>query len=179
MIFRVALAVSALVLSCAEATPSPGTSGELLDDADDVDEPLPDLDDSSDDESESDDGSEATDVDSGSLFFIESTDTPGCECDPFAQDCPEGEKCVPYASTGETFNANKCVPVTGTAEPGDACTHDGDVVATDDCDAQSVCWNGTCAPFCDGTADDPVCSEGSWCLIGYEGSVNLCLPTVR
>ncbi len=36
------------------------------------------------------------------------------ECDPFAQDCPDGEKCVPYGSTGANGNdtdqrdARKC-----------------------------------------------------------------------
>jgi hypothetical protein len=34
-------------------------------------------------------------------------------CDPFAQDCPAGEKCVPYDLAGNNWNANKCAAVVG------------------------------------------------------------------
>ncbi|PRP93061.1 hypothetical protein ENSA5_45530 [Enhygromyxa salina] len=104
------------------------------------------------------------------------------ECDPFAQDCPEGEKCVPYASTGESYDANKCVPITGSQETGEACTYGGIVEATDDCDQGSHCFHvegteGVCTAFCTGTADDPVCDPGTECLISNEGSINLCLTS--
>jgi uncharacterized protein YegL len=106
------------------------------------------------------------------------------ECDPFAQDCPEGEKCVAYASTGGMLDANKCVPITGSNMPGDPCTYGGVVEATDDCNNISYCWDatdvmgtleGACAQFCTGTADDPICPGDLECLIAYEGSVNLCI----
>jgi hypothetical protein len=44
-------------------------------------------------------------------------------CDPWYQDCPEGEKCVPFDEfqTG-SYTANKCVPVLGDNQPGEACT---------------------------------------------------------
>jgi hypothetical protein len=99
-------------------------------------------------------------------------------CDPFAQDCPEGEKCVAYASTGETLDSNKCVPITGMGEPGDACNYGGLTEATDDCGADSFCWAdgdvGVCKAFCTGTADAPVCPQGFQCLIDAEGSINVC-----
>jgi hypothetical protein len=102
------------------------------------------------------------------------------ECDPFAQDCPEGEKCVAYASTGGMLDANKCVPITGSGMPGDPCIYGGLVEATDDCDDVSYCWDvvdamGSCTQFCTGTADDPVCPGGFECLIAYDGSLNLCI----
>ena len=106
------------------------------------------------------------------------------ECDPFAQDCPEGEKCVAYGSTGGQLDSNKCVPITGSGMPGDPCIYGGTVEATDDCDAISYCWDvvdvmgsyqGSCSQFCDGTADDPICPNGLECLIAYEGSINLCV----
>ncbi len=106
-------------------------------------------------------------------------------CDPFAQDCPDGEKCVPYSSVGGTWDANKCVPITGDGQPGDPCTSGGVVEATDDCDGSSVCWSvqnvegqlvGVCTPFCDGTSDEPTCEPGFSCLISNEGSVTLCVP---
>jgi hypothetical protein len=110
----------------------------------------------------------------------------GDECDPFAQDCPEGEKCVPYASTGGTWDANKCVPITGDDLPGEACTYGGVVEATDSCDGSSHCWEvqevdgqmvGTCRAFCQGTVDAPVCPEGTSCLISNQGTINLCILT--
>ena len=107
-------------------------------------------------------------------------------CDPFQQDCPEGEKCVPYAHGGGSWDSNKCVPVTGVGKAGDPCTSDGIVDATDDCDESSVCWNvmdvdgvevGTCTPFCAGFADAPVCDPGRACLNSNGGSVTLCIET--
>jgi hypothetical protein len=104
-------------------------------------------------------------------------------CDPFAQDCEPGQKCVPYGSTGGNWDANKCVPVLGDGKVGDPCTYDGVVEATDSCDATSMCWNladvdgeliGTCAAFCSGTADNPECPVGSSCSISCDGSLNVC-----
>lgn len=123
-----------------------------------------------------------TSVTSGSFYAGPPTDFWSVsECDPFAQDCPEGEKCVPYASTGETFDANKCVVVTGSGEPGDACSYGGIVEATDDCGVDSYCWAngdvGVCQEFCHGTADDPTCPEGFQCLIHGDGSVTLCMSS--
>jgi hypothetical protein len=108
------------------------------------------------------------------------------ECDPFLQDCPEGEKCVPCSSTGGNLDANKCVPVIGDGQPGDPCVYGGTVEASDDCDADSYCWDvmevdgqqvGVCTPICEGTADDPICPMGTACLIANEGSTTLCLST--
>jgi hypothetical protein len=126
------------------------------------------------------------DFDTGLSFYAGPTDVGVIsECDPFAQDCPEGEKCVPYSSTGGNWDANKCVPVTGEGAPGDACTWGGIVEATDDCGADSICWDvmdvegtliGVCRAFCTGSADAPVCDPGSSCVIANDGSVTICLP---
>ena len=107
-------------------------------------------------------------------------------CDPWAQDCPEGEKCVPYGSTGGNWDANKCVPVVGDGEIGDSCTWDGTSAATDSCGQGSHCWDvaevdgelvGVCTAFCAGNADDPICAQGSSCVIANEGSITLCIAT--
>jgi hypothetical protein len=111
---------------------------------------------------------------------------PASECDPFMQDCPEGEKCVPYGSTGGNWDANKCVPVTGDGAAGDPCVYGGVVEATDDCGAGLHCWDvmdvdgqpiGVCTEFCTGTADNPMCPPGTSCLIANDGSINLCITT--
>jgi hypothetical protein len=118
--------------------------------------------------------------------FVPKSDQPTRpSCDPFMQDCREGEKCVPYTN-GNNWDANKCVPVTGDQSPGEPCIYDGVREGTDDCDATSMCWNveevddalvGECAPFCVGSADQPECPEGSYCPISGAGTITVCIPT--
>jgi hypothetical protein len=120
--------------------------------------------------------------------FVPDEDVIGAAaCDPLAQDCPEGEKCIAYSSTGDTWDANKCVPVTGSNAPGDSCVYNGANLGTDDCDATSVCWNaiddgngvlvGTCYPFCTGSVDNPMCDDPAQsCRVVNEGVITICLP---
>jgi hypothetical protein len=107
-------------------------------------------------------------------------------CDPFAQDCPEGEKCVPYSYSGGTWDANKCVPIVGDGQPGEPCTYGGTIEAIDDCDGSGMCWNvveiegelvGTCTAFCTGTPDNPQCDGDASCLIANQGSITLCIDS--
>jgi hypothetical protein len=106
------------------------------------------------------------------------------ECNSFMQDCPDGEKCVFYGSTGGNWDALKCVPVLGDQAVGEPCTYGGTVEATDDCDATSHCWDvqdvdgeyvGTCTAFCTGTPDMPECPPKTQCL--FSGVINLCIGT--
>lgn len=103
------------------------------------------------------------------------------ECDPWVQDCPDGEKCVAYSSSGETWDLNTCVPVMGDGQLGDPCMYAGAVESTDDCGPDTWCWNvnmdgiGTCTSFCEGSPDDPICDPGYGCSIANNGSINLCL----
>ena len=103
-------------------------------------------------------------------------------CEPFMQDCPEGEKCVPYPSTGGGVpDAPRCVPVFGELPPGSPCTMEDPLAATDDCDVSSVCWDrvdgvhGICRAFCQGSPEQPVCGEGEVCLQAYEESTAVCV----
>jgi hypothetical protein len=128
------------------------------------------------------------DGDPGSETFVpEDGDIPSINtCDPFAQDCPEGEKCVAYASSGGTWDANRCVPVTGSGSTGDPCVYQGAASGADDCDQTNVCWNaldvdgvlvGTCYPFCTGGADNPLCDEADTsCRVVNDGAIAVCLP---
>jgi hypothetical protein len=116
------------------------------------------------------------------MGFVPDTDIPGANtCDPWAQDCPEGEKCAAYNSAGDTWDANKCVPLMGTAQTGDPCTYNGSVEGTDDCDVGYMCYYtneeaiGVCVPLCTGSADDPLCEEQFNCSISNDGSLLLCL----
>jgi hypothetical protein len=101
-------------------------------------------------------------------------------CDPMAQDCPEGEKCVPWASQGENWDATKCVPVTGDNMVGESCEYAGAVEATDDCDENGWCFGvdvegmGTCYGFCD---PGETCPDGQSCLVANQDSIALCIDT--
>lgn len=131
----------------------------------------------------------ATDTNQTSLSFYagpDDWDFGSTQCDPWLQDCPDGEKCVPYASTGGSLDANKCVEVLGEGMAGEPCVYTGPVEANDDCGADTHCFNvadvdgqliGTCAPFCAGSPDDPICADGSTCLIANDGSTNLCIDS--
>ena len=108
------------------------------------------------------------------------------ECDNWAQDCPEGQKCMPVANNGtNAWNATICVEVKpDPKQPGDECAVEGSGVSgIDDCDLGVMCWEvdpetklGTCVAQCTGTPDAPVCEAGGSCFISNEGVLNLCLP---
>jgi hypothetical protein len=140
----------------------------------------------SDTEIELEDEESESSADTSSGFVPDLGEDIEPSCDPFAQDCPEGEKCVPYASGVDTWDGNKCVPVTGDGQPGDTCTSGGAVAGTDNCGAESICWDvkdvegellGVCTPFCGGTADNPICEPLTSCVIANEGSITLCIAT--
>jgi hypothetical protein len=130
--------------------------------------------------------------DSGSadtISFIQNPDGGNVsnECDIWAQDCPEGEKCMPWDNAGgNSWNATRCSPLDpNPGQPGDACTVEGSGVSgIDDCDLASMCWNvdpetnmGTCVGFCEGSEANPVCpNPGTGCSITNEGVLILCLP---
>jgi hypothetical protein len=117
-------------------------------------------------------------------LYVPEIDFSTPPCDAFAQDCPDGEKCVHYSTTGDgNFDAKKCVPVTGNQAPGEPCTYGGTAAATDDCDETGACSDvheidgelvGTCLAFCMGTAGDPECPPGSNCTLCANGCPNLC-----
>ena len=122
-----------------------------------------------------------------SIGFIEDPDVPlQFECSPWEQDCPEGEKCMPWADDGgSNWNALRCSPLSPTpAGVGESCTVEGSGVSgIDDCDIAAMCWNvdtetnqGTCVAMCGGTPDAPTCAAGSTCTIANDGVLILCLP---
>jgi hypothetical protein len=121
----------------------------------------------------------------GATFVPENDGAVSPTCDPFLQDCADGEKCVPYQSVGDTWDSNKCVEVKGNGAEGDSCIYDGKEAGTDDCDAQTLCWMtqivdgeeiGVCTPFCEGNANNPICDPGLSCGISNGGSINMCVP---
>ena len=60
-------------------------------------------------------------------FVCDSSDTAGDTCDLWEQDCPEGEKCNPWANDGgASWNALRCVPIDPNPDGvGEPCTVSG------------------------------------------------------
>lgn len=109
------------------------------------------------------------------------------ECDIWAQDCPKGEKCMPWDNAGgSSWNATRCSPLDeNPGQAGDTCTVEGSGVSgIDDCALSTMCWNvdgetnmGVCVGFCMGNESNPICPDpGTGCSITNNGVLILCLP---
>jgi hypothetical protein len=118
--------------------------------------------------------------------FGSETDPFGC--DLYGQDCPAGEKCMPWANDGgNVWNASRCAPVDGNpGQIGDACTVEGsNVSGIDTCDVGLMClWvdaetsTGSCVQLCNGSESDPTCAdENARCSVELDGELPVCLPT--
>lgn len=107
----------------------------------------------------------------------------GAPCDIFAQDCPEGQKCNPYAQGGNTWNADGCFGA-GDGAIGDECIVEGSGTSgVDSCAVGGMCWNvdpesntGVCIEVCSGSADAPACvTVGTSCAIANDGVLAVCV----
>lgn len=133
--------------------------------------------------------SETEDSETGCNFIDCGTDSdtgPDIQCDVWAQDCPEGQKCMPWADDGgNSWNALKCTPVVDEPKQvGDPCTAEGSGISgVDDCDVGTMCWGldaenkGFCIDFCEGSTENPSCTDSATtCAIYNDGVLILCLP---
>jgi len=136
-----------------------------------------------------DDESSSGDDGPPGFTFIVPDDIPNgeFECDPWAQDCMKGEKCMPWANDGgSSWNSTRCAPLDSDfVVVGDECTVEGSGVSgIDNCELGAMCWNvnpetntGTCVAFCSGAEANPVCEDpGTSCNILNDGALILCLP---
>jgi hypothetical protein len=120
------------------------------------------------------------------MAFLQMPDGAGTEveCDVWMQDCPKGEKCMPWANDGgNSWNATRCSPVDeNPGQVGDECTVEGSgVTGIDSCDVGTMCYyvdpktnTGTCVGFCQGSEDAPMCEPGFLCSISNDGVLILC-----
>ena len=110
------------------------------------------------------------------------------DCDPTLQDCAEGDKCTAYAKMKvDTWDANKCVPVTGDGVAGDPCTVEGGIATgIDDCAKGYICLNtdsegknGACVEFCqpDLKSCPNTSGGGGLCNVANDGALPICLFT--
>ncbi len=122
--------------------------------------------------------------------FLVDPDIPpiGNECDLWTQDCPMGDKCMPWVNDGgSSWNATRCTSLTDNPnQPGDPCTVDGNAgTGIDDCDIGAMCWavdgetnEGVCVALCEGNPEAPLCSNpDEFCSITNDGVLPLCLPS--
>ena len=140
-----------------------------------------------------------TDSETGCSFLGCTSGGPGCyappgldgvvrclPCSPWAQDCPDDQKCAPSSNDGgSSWNATKCTSVDpNPKQPGDACVAvDGGVSGVDDCDQGVMCWDvdpetneGVCVALCEGSPDNPKCPlPATTCAI--DGDLALCFPS--
>lgn len=93
-------------------------------------------------------------------------------CETWNDACPDGMKCVPYATIGYTglgnLDAQGCFPLP--TEPGSIgvpCKPlealNAEVIHLDTCEKGVLCWDGTCVPLCQGSIDSWVCPDGFGC----------------
>jgi len=124
-------------------------------------------------------GTECTFLECGDMMAADN------ECDIWLDDCPEGQKCMPYAK-GDTWDATKCSPVNAApGQEGDECTVEmSSSSGIDSCDKHLLCWYvdgetliGSCINMCTGSEDAPSCPGGQSCDISNDGSLILCLST--
>jgi hypothetical protein len=131
------------------------------------------------------DGMDDTTGTTGAAFLVPPDGMGGeVECDVWMQDCPEGEKCMPWANDGgSSWNATRCSEVADNpGQVGDECTVEGSGVSgIDDCDVGTMCYYvdpetnlGTCVGFCEGSEEAPTCEPGFLCSISNDGVLILC-----
>lgn len=133
------------------------------------------------------DSSSSASTESGQGFLGPTdTDADAIACDSYLQDCPDGEKCNPYADDGgSSWNALGCFPVVPSPDqPGEPCqVVDSGVSGFDTCDLGSMRWavdietnTGTCVALCEGMTNAPTCSNpDTSCSISNNAALNLCL----
>ncbi len=125
--------------------------------------------------------------DEGNPFITPPDGVGNIECDLWADDCPVGTKCMPWANDGgNSWNATRCTPLAEDPhEPGEPCTvEDSPVSGIDDCEARAMCWNvdpetnmGECVAFCSGSEANPICKGAcETCPLSGDGVLILCLP---
>ncbi len=130
-------------------------------------------------------GFEESSTGCGGFICDDSEGSDALECDLFAQDCPPGDKCMPWANDGgSAWNALRCSPIVPNPDEVDEpCTVEGSGVSgIDSCVLEAMCWNvdpetrtGTCVPHCVGSPNNPLCADPTrWCSIAGDGILALC-----
>ena len=147
-----------------------------------TDDPTPTTSTASTTSSTTDCASACTDASEGTGFIYGAPDAGSSpiECDLQQEDCPEGQKCMPWANDGSSmWNATKRVPVDPAPVPvGEACeAPGGGLTGIDNCEKHVMCFEvqgntGICRAMC----DSGTCPADFNCFIGNDEVLQLCLP---
>jgi len=125
--------------------------------------------------------------------FVPNPDVGGgteLPCSLFLQNCPAGEKCMPWANDGgDSYNATRCAEVDPEpGAPGMPCTVQLSVyTGSDDCERGAICLGvepetleGTCWPFATGSSAHPICVDALHAVrVAASSPLTLCIPTCR
>ena len=109
------------------------------------------------------------------------------ECNLWEQDCPDDEKCMPWANDGgNIWNATRCTPLDpNPADVGEPCTVEERLASgIDNCKRHAMCLyvdsetlEGACIGLCTGSPSDPSCENDlEECWLPDESSLPLCFP---
>ena len=131
----------------------------------------------------------STEDDTGGVGFIGDYEMGSLdvECSIWEQDCPEDEKCMPWANdAGNPWNATQCTPLDpNPGDLGDPCTvEDNGVSGVDTCKKRAMCWYvdvetlvGECIGLCIGSPNEPTCEDDfAECVIPSDGTLAICIP---
>lgn len=131
------------------------------------------------------DTSSTTDASTTGFVNVDMVSEAMCDIWNF-DDCGDGEKCIPYAMGGSSWDALKCIPVDENAKTlGDECNAPlGGAGGQDDCENGLFCYyvdgetnTGTCIAHCMGSPSAPTCGPDTVCTIVNDGVLTLCRPT--
>jgi hypothetical protein len=137
--------------------------------------------------SSSGDTSSSADIEPSSFLAPLDLADENAQCDIWGQDCPPGEKCMPWANDGGyAWNATRCTAVADDPKaPGEPCTVvESGVSGIDDCELGAMCWDvdpetnvGECVAMCRGSEQNPSCADPcTRCQRWNDGVVIVCLP---
>jgi hypothetical protein len=121
-------------------------------------------------------GCESSSEGGGFIYGSPDDGGAGLECDQFVQDCPIEQKCAPASLDGDqAWESLVCVPVQPNPDQtGEPCTAEG-LSGVDSCDVGNICFMGECVALCSGTPDEPICPEGTVCVLTADGVFTPCL----
>ena len=110
----------------------------------------------------------------------------GGVCNLILQDCPNGQKCVPWNESGGIFpDGVRCVDEPSNPDLiGEQCVVTGGFGSgIDTCEKGSFCFDldndqkGSCIAFCGGDPNSPVCDKpNEKCTVFFDPPVSLCFP---
>lgn len=106
-------------------------------------------------------------------------------CSVWVQDCDDGHKCAPYATTQVAdWDMGRCVSEDAApGQLGDPCTVDENASGEDTCDQSTVCFHvspdtneGVCTSLCTGSPNAPLCDDPTTaCVNAHDDNLPLCL----